>query len=176
MKIVQRHRGWVSDESVRDIGEPLEMSPDGTGWSRNILQPDLPQARRPPYIMICDSVSCWIMGYESMPSTSLRVSGSARRDHCRQSVHAVAHRLLGACDHAPAMMIDDDLHRDLDPAKDGRSAGELQVDNAHGKAAYQEHPAGWAGPLGLAGLRTCRRIPGFRKAERMTPRTCHGRS
>ena len=26
MKIVQRHRGWVSDESIRDIGELLQMS------------------------------------------------------------------------------------------------------------------------------------------------------
>ena len=26
MKIVQRHLGWVSDESIRDIGELLEMS------------------------------------------------------------------------------------------------------------------------------------------------------
>jgi len=26
MKIVQRHRGWVSDESIREIGELLQMS------------------------------------------------------------------------------------------------------------------------------------------------------
>ncbi len=28
LKIVQRRRGWVSDESVRDLAEFLEMTPD----------------------------------------------------------------------------------------------------------------------------------------------------
>ena len=28
LKIVQRHRGWVSDEALRDIGELLGMSAD----------------------------------------------------------------------------------------------------------------------------------------------------
>ena len=27
MKIVQRHRGWVSDENIRDIGELLDCRP-----------------------------------------------------------------------------------------------------------------------------------------------------
>ena len=29
LKIVQRHRGWVSDESLRDIAAHLGMSPGG---------------------------------------------------------------------------------------------------------------------------------------------------
>ncbi|MDR5728988.1 MAG: NAD(P)H-dependent oxidoreductase subunit E, partial [Terriglobia bacterium] len=40
MKIVQRHRGWVSDESIRDIGELLEMSPadlDGVATFYNLI-------------------------------------------------------------------------------------------------------------------------------------------
>jgi NADH-quinone oxidoreductase subunit E len=28
MKIIQRHRGWVSDESLRDLGDLLDMTPD----------------------------------------------------------------------------------------------------------------------------------------------------
>ena len=34
---------------------------------------------------------------------------------------------LGACDHAPVMMVDDDLHLDLDPGKDRQDSGALQV-------------------------------------------------
>ena len=40
MKIVQRHRGWVSDESLRDIGELLGMSPaelDGVATFYNLI-------------------------------------------------------------------------------------------------------------------------------------------
>ena len=28
LKIVQRHRGWVSDESIHDLAPILDMSPD----------------------------------------------------------------------------------------------------------------------------------------------------
>ena len=40
MKIVQRHRGWVSDESIRDIGELLGMSAadlDGVATFYNLI-------------------------------------------------------------------------------------------------------------------------------------------
>ena len=43
MKIVQRHRGWVSDESIRDIGELLACVACGSGQPGHVLQPDLPQ-------------------------------------------------------------------------------------------------------------------------------------
>ena len=65
MKIVQKHRGWVSDEALRDIGEPLGMSDDRPGRHRHILQPDLPPPGGPPVIHTLDSVSCWIMGYRT---------------------------------------------------------------------------------------------------------------
>ena len=66
MKIIQRHRGWVSDESLRDIGEVLDMTPDeldGVATFYNLV------FRKPVgrhVVLVCDSVSCWIMGYEKL--------------------------------------------------------------------------------------------------------------
>ena len=37
---------------------------------------------------------------------------------------------LGACDHAPALMIDGDLHADVDPDAGRRAAGEVSLDGA----------------------------------------------
>jgi NADH-quinone oxidoreductase subunit E len=118
MKIVQRHRGWLSDEALRDIGELLEMSPadlDGVATFYNLLH------RRPVgrhIIYVCDSVSCWIMGCDGL------FGHLAERHGIRPGGTTADGRFtllpivcLGACDHAPAMMIDDDLHGDLDPAK-----------------------------------------------------------
>lgn len=118
MKIVQRHRGWVSDESVRDIAELLEMSPDeleGVATFYNLI------FRKPVgrnVIMFCDSVSCWIMGCDRV------------RDHLRQRLGVepggttpdgrftlLPIVCLGACDHAPVMMMNWELHEDLDPQK-----------------------------------------------------------
>lgn len=115
MKIVQRHRGWVSDESLRDIAKFLEMSPDdldGVATFYNLI------FRKPVgrhVIMVCDSVSCWIMGYERIREqlqSKLGIQmGETTADQRFTLLPIVC---LGDCDHAPAMMIDDDLHHDLD--------------------------------------------------------------
>lgn len=118
MKIVQRHRGWVSDESLRDIAEYLGMSVDdldGVATFYNLI------FRKPVgrhVIMVCDSVSCWIMGYgrvcEHLAKRLGIQFGETTADNRFTLLPIVC---LGACDHAPVMMIDEDLHRDLEPEK-----------------------------------------------------------
>ena len=123
LKIVQRHRGWVSDESVRDIAGLLDMSPDGPGRRRHLLQPDLPQAGRPPRdhdLRQRQLLDHGLRPHARAPARSAWASSSARRPPtaasrcCRSSAWA-------RCDHAPAMMVDDDLHSDLDPQKIDRA-------------------------------------------------------
>lgn len=114
MKIVQKHRGWVPDEALQDIGELLGMSStdlDGIATFYNQI------FRRPVgrhVIYFCDSVSCWIMGSERHcrhVTERLRIQpGETGADGRFTLVPTVC---LGACDHAPAMMVDDDLHLDL---------------------------------------------------------------
>jgi len=122
MKIVQRHRGWVSDESIRDIAELLGMSPadlDGVATFYNLIYRK-PVGRH--VILICDSVSCWILGYETLRGHLTRKLGielgQTTPDNRFTLLPAVC---LGACDHAPVMMVDEDLHSDLDPEKIDRA-------------------------------------------------------
>ena len=115
MKIVQRHRGWVSDESLRYIAEFLQMSVDdldSVATFYNLL------FRKPVgkhVIMVCDSVSCWIMGYDKIRErlcSRLAIElGETTVDNRFTLLPIVC---LGACDHAPVMMVDGDLHVDLD--------------------------------------------------------------
>lgn len=118
MKIVQRHRGWVSDESVRDIAELLEMSPDeldGVATFYNLI------FRKPVgrhVIMFCDSISCWIMGCDRVRDhlcQRLGVEPGATTPDDRFTLLPIV--CLGACDHAPVMMVDWELQEDLDPQK-----------------------------------------------------------
>ena len=118
MKIIQRHRGWVSDEGIQDVAELLGMTPadvDGVATFYNLI------FRRPVgrhVILVCDSVSCWIMGYDRVRehlSKRLGVGLGETTSDGRFTLLPVV--CLGACDHAPAMMIDNDLHQDLDPEK-----------------------------------------------------------
>ena len=118
MKIVQRHRGWVSDDALRDIAEFLEMSVDdldGVATFYNLI------FRKPVgrhVIKVCDSVSCWIMGYDKVRqrlTSQLGVNLGETTADGRFTVLPIV--CLGSCDHAPAMMVDNDLHRDVDPDK-----------------------------------------------------------
>ncbi|HKT70543.1 MAG TPA: NADH-quinone oxidoreductase subunit NuoE [Terriglobales bacterium] len=118
LKIVQRHRGWISDESLQDIAQLLEMSLDeldGVATFYNLLYRK-PVGRH--VVLICDSVSCWIMGYNGLRErlcSKLGVRLGETTADGRFTLLPIV--CLGTCDHAPAMMVDEDLHRDLDPEK-----------------------------------------------------------
>ncbi len=118
MKIVQRHRGWISDESLEDIAQLLEMSLDeldGVATFYNLL------FRKPVgrhVVLLCDSVSCWIMGYDRLRERLCSKLGARLGETTADGRFTLLPIVcLGACDHAPAMMVDEDLHRDLDPEK-----------------------------------------------------------
>jgi NADH-quinone oxidoreductase subunit E len=118
MLIIQRHQGWVSDEKLRDLSELLRLSLadlDGVATFYNLIR------RRPVgrhVALVCDSVSCWIMGSDRMRDhlcsrLGTTLGGTTSNGHF--TVLPIV--CLGACDHAPAMMIDGTLHEDLDEPK-----------------------------------------------------------
>jgi NADH-quinone oxidoreductase subunit E len=115
MLIVQRHRGWVSDGSIRDIAEYLGMSAadvDGVATFYNLI-------RRKPVgrhvALICDSISCWIMGCDRVRDQLCARLGTTLGGSTADGRFTLLPIVcLGACDRAPAIMIDDDLHTDLD--------------------------------------------------------------
>ena len=118
LKIAQRSRGWVSDETLRHVAALLDMTPDeldGIATFYNLI------FRRPVgkhVIFVCDSVSCWVMGYEKMLEHLEKRLGVKLGSTTADGLFTLLPiACLGACDHAPAMMIDDDLYGDLTPEK-----------------------------------------------------------
>ncbi len=114
MKVVQRHRGWVTDENLADIGELLEMTTDeldSVATFYNLIYRE-PVGRH--IIHVCDSVSCWIMGYEQLRrdlSGHLGIEMGETTEDGRFTLLPI--QCLGHCELAPALMIDDDLHANL---------------------------------------------------------------
>ncbi len=118
LKIVQRRRGWVSDEALRDVADLLGMTPDELDEVATFYNLIFRRPVGQHVILICDSVSCWVTGYQAMrEQLTARLGiglGETTADGRFTLLPIVC---LGACDHAPAMMIDDTLYGDLDPAK-----------------------------------------------------------
>jgi NADH-quinone oxidoreductase subunit E len=118
LKVVQRHRGWVSDESLIAVAEFLEMAPaevDAVATFYNLI------FRKPVgrhVILVCDSVSCWIMGCERIMQHLQQRLGIGLGETTADGIFTLLPIVcLGACDQAPAMMIDDELYGNLDEDK-----------------------------------------------------------
>jgi NADH-quinone oxidoreductase subunit E len=116
LRRVQRDQGWVSDEDLEDLAAFLEMTPDeldAVATFYNLIY------RRPVgrhVIHVCDSVSCWLMGYEQVRQALEEVLGVTMGETTAEGRFTLLPiPCLGTCDHAPALMVDEDLHQDVSP-------------------------------------------------------------
>jgi NADH-quinone oxidoreductase subunit E len=118
LKIVQEHRRWISDETLHDVAEYMQMSPeelDSVATFYNLL------FRKPVgrhVILLCDSISCWVMGYEDIVSgfrEKLKIEFGETTPDFRFTL--LPNCCLGCCDCAPAFMIDNDLYKNVTVAQ-----------------------------------------------------------
>lgn len=114
LKIVQRQRGWISDESLEAIAGYLDMSPaevDSVATFYNLI------FRKPVgrhVILLCDSISCYVMGYKQLyEALQQRLGVRFGETTADQRFTLLPNVCLGCCDRAPALMIDEDLYLDV---------------------------------------------------------------
>lgn len=114
LKIMQHHRGWISDDSVAAIADYLEMSPaevDSVATFYNLI------FRKPVgrhVILLCDSISCYVMGYQQLyQALQQQLDIKFGQTTTDQRFTLLPNACLGCCDHAPALMIDEDLYENI---------------------------------------------------------------
>lgn len=114
LRIVQEYRGWISDSTLQAIARHLEMSADeldGIATFYNLV------FRRPVgerVVLLCNSISCWIKGCDRLRGHMrgrLGIDFGETTGDGRVTLLPIT--CLGACDRAPAMMVDDALHGDI---------------------------------------------------------------
>lgn len=114
LKIVQRHNGWVSDESMLAVSKYLDIALselEGVATFFNLIY------RRPVgenVILFCDSVSCWIMGCEKIRkeiNDHLGIDYGETTEDGKYTLIPVP--CLGDCDKAPVMLVGEKMHRNL---------------------------------------------------------------
>ena len=114
LKIVQQHRGWISDDSVEAIAAYLGTSAaevDSVATFYNLI------FRRPVgrhVILLCDSISCYVMGYKKLyEALQQQLDIKFGETTADKKFTLLPNACLGCCDHAPALMIDDNLYSDV---------------------------------------------------------------
>jgi len=114
LRIVQSHRGWVSDESVSSIARLLGMSAaavDGIATFYNLIFRQ-PVGRN--VIMLCDSVSCFVMGASDIRAALIDQLGIQPGETTADDRFTLLPIVcLGNCDHAPTLLINEDLINDV---------------------------------------------------------------
>jgi NADH-quinone oxidoreductase subunit E len=118
LKVVQRRRGWVSDEDVKDVADVLGLTPDEVDSIATFYSLIFRRPVGRHVILICDSVSCYVTGYETVRehlSQRLGIGLGETTADGRFTLLPVA--CLGLCEQAPAMMIGDDVHGNLTPER-----------------------------------------------------------
>jgi NADH-quinone oxidoreductase subunit E len=116
LNIVQRHRGWVSDEAVKGVAAMLDMTPDELDAVATFYSFIFRKPVGRHVILICDSISCWVMGYHPLLDrleTRLGITFGGTTEDKRFTLLPIS--CLGACDRAPAFMVDDDLYGPVSP-------------------------------------------------------------
>ena len=114
LKIVQHRRGYISKEDLHDIADFMGMSVedlDSVATFYNLI------FRKPVgrnVILLCDSISCYVMGYEKLYEylqEHLSIQFGETTPDGRFTL--LPNCCLGTCDHAPVLMINNELYRDL---------------------------------------------------------------
>lgn len=116
LKIVQKRQGWVPDEAIPAIAEVLGIPTSDVEGVATFYSQIFRQPVGRHIIRLCDSMVCFINGYETIRGKIKRELGidvgQTTMDDRFTLIPVVC---LGNCDKGPAMMVDDDTYSHVDP-------------------------------------------------------------
>lgn len=109
LKIVQRRHGWVPDGAISAIAKTLGIGVGDVEGVATFYSLIFRQPVGRHVILLCDSSSCFLTGYEDLHdamSKRLGIRFGETTEDGRFTLLPVC--CLGACDRGPAMMINED--------------------------------------------------------------------
>ena len=114
LKVVQKYRRWVSDDCLIAVAGLLDISPaqlEGVATFYNLIY------RKPvgkTVIHYCDSVTCWMLGSDSIGESLCRHLNVELGEMSADGEYTILPIVcLGACDHAPVVMVGTELKLDM---------------------------------------------------------------
>ncbi|HKK57152.1 NADH-quinone oxidoreductase subunit NuoE [Marinobacter sp.] len=111
LKIVQRRHGWVPDEAIAAIARVLGIGPGEVEGVATFYSLIFRQPVGRHVVLVCDSSSCFLTGFDELKQALVRELGIDYGETTTDNRFTLLPVCcLGACDGAPALMIDDDTY------------------------------------------------------------------
>jgi NADH-quinone oxidoreductase E subunit len=119
LHLAQKHwQGWLPEEAILAVAAELGLPPAEVYGVVTFydLYHESPVGRH--RIRVCTNVPCMLRGSADVMQALGELLGVEENEVTRDGRCSFTHfECLGACEHAPMMMVDDDYHGDLDRAK-----------------------------------------------------------
>ena len=118
MKELQRHYGWLADEAVAEAAELLGLTPLQVEELATFYEMIYRRPVGRHVIHVCDSISCWAVGGESlMAHLAARLGIEPGGTTADGAFTLLPCCCLGNCGEAPTLMIGDTLHGRVTPER-----------------------------------------------------------
>lgn len=110
MKALQAHYGWLTDEAVVEAAEMLGLSPLQVEELATFYEMIYRRPVGRQVIHVCDSISCWAMGGETLLSHISALLGVGAGETTPDGLFTLLPCCcLGNCGEAPTLMIGDTI-------------------------------------------------------------------
>ncbi len=118
MKEIQSHYGWLTDEGVHEAATLLGLSPLQVEELATFYEMIYRRPVGKKVLHVCDSISCWAVGYETLMAHIARRLGVAPGETTADGVFTLLPcACLGMCGDGPAMMVGEALYGKVTPEK-----------------------------------------------------------
>jgi NADH-quinone oxidoreductase subunit E len=116
MKDLQGHYGWLTDEGVVEAAEILGLSPLQVEELATFYEMIYRRPVGKKVIHLCDSISCWAMGCETLMEHMAKRLGVEPGGTTADGIFTLLPcSCLGNCGNGPAMMLGDNMYEKLTP-------------------------------------------------------------
>lgn len=111
MKELQDHYGWLTDEAVREAADLLGLSTAQVDELATFYEMIYRRPVGSTVVHVCDSISCWAMGGETLLAHLAEKLGIAPGETSQDGMFTLLPcACLGMCGDGPAMMIGKKLY------------------------------------------------------------------
>lgn len=130
MKALQGHYGWLTDEAVVEAAELLGLSPLQVEELATFYEMIYRRPVGRKVIHVCDSISCWSLGGESLLQQIAGLLGINVGETTADNLFTLLPCCcLGNCGQAPTLMIGDRIYGKVTAASAAEILQQERVDN-----------------------------------------------